>query len=192
MNINHELLQFYIYKKLIKRKAAAEILEECDKRKISVRDYLIAREVITDTTELPARAAYYCMPSIEIDMLDIDDNLRNKFTYAFMKKHKVIPVLEDKNGTIIVATGKPLDCHALSALSAQFTGKYDYILVPPAQIDRYIDSISAVESTKSALSDLNSEKTDQQLTAISEGSSVSSESDVINNPAVRLVDSIIK
>ncbi|MBR2850289.1 MAG: type II/IV secretion system protein, partial [Clostridia bacterium] len=56
----------------------------------------------------------------------------------------------------------------------------------------YIDSISAVESTKSALSDLNSEKTDQQLTAISEGSSVSSESDVINNPAVRLVDSIIK
>ena len=192
MNINHELLQFYIYKKLVKRKKSAEILAECKAKGHGVREYLLTKEVITEVSELEARAAYYCMPCVEIDMLDIQDGLFEKFTYEFMKKHKIIPVSEDKNGVILVATGKPLSCQAMSALSTQFNAKYDFVLVPPVQIDRYIDSISAKESTESAISDLNSEKTDKLLQALGGETSVSSESEVINNPAVRLVDSIIK
>ena len=192
MNINQELLQFYAYKKLIKRKEASEILDECTTRKIGARDYLLLKEVITEASELEARAAYYCMPSVEIDMLDIDQRLFELFSYDFMKKHKIIPVWEDKNGTVTVATGKPLDAHALSALSTRLAGKYDFVLVPPVQIDRYIDSISAVESTKNALYDLNSEKTDKLIMALGGEATVSSDNDVINNPAVRLVDSVIK
>ena len=75
MNINKELLQFYTYKKLIKRKKAPEILQEFKARKSNVRDYLLAKEMITETNELEARAAYYCMPCVESDMLDIDDHL---------------------------------------------------------------------------------------------------------------------
>ena len=44
MNINHELLQFYVYKKLVKRKDSPEILEECERLNIGVRDYLLAKE----------------------------------------------------------------------------------------------------------------------------------------------------
>ncbi len=192
MNINQELLNFYAHKKLIKRREAPEILEECETRKIGVRDYLLLKEVITENSELEARAAYYCMPSVEIDMLDINKDLFSLFTYDFMKKHKIIPVWEDQNGVVTVATGKPLDSHALSALSTRLSGKYDFVLVPSVQIDRYIDSISAVESTKNALSDLNSERTDKLITSLGGETALSSENDVINNPAVRLVDSIIK
>ena len=192
MNINHELLQFYVYKKLVKRKKSAEIIAECKKSGHGVREYLLTQEVITETSELEARAAYYCMPCVEIDMLDIQDRLFEKFTYEFMKKHKIIPVCEDKNGVILVATGKPLNCQTLSALSTQFAAKYDFVLVPPVQIDRYIDSISAKESTESAIKDLKSEKTDKLIQALGGETSVSSENEVINNPAVRLVDSIIK
>ena len=148
--------------------------------------------MITEVSELEARAAYYCMPSVELDMLDIDDHLFEKFTYDFMKKHKIIPVCEDKNGMILVATGKPLNCHSLSALSTQFAAKYDFILVPPVQIDRYIDSIAAMENTKSAIYDLNAEKTDKVIQSLGGETTVSSDNEVINNPAVRLVDSIIK
>ncbi len=192
MNINQELLQFYIYKKLVKRKKSAEIIAECKKGGHGVREYLLSQEAITEVSELEARAAYYCMPCVEIDMLDIQDRLFEKFTYEFMKKHKIIPVSEDKNGVILIATGKPLSCQAMSALSTQFAAKYDFVLVPPVQIDRYIDSISAKESTESAISDLNSEKTDKLIQALGGDTSISSESEVINNPAVRLVDSIIK
>lgn len=193
MNTNYELLQFYIYKHLVRRKDADAILEECQRLKISVRDYLLAKEIITETAELEALGEYYCMPSVEIDMLEIDKALFDLFSYDFLKKHKIIPISYDKNGVLLVATGKPLNCHTRSALAVQFSGPIDYILVPAAQIDRYVDSVSAVVSTMSALEDLHSEKS-EQLAAAQRGEGVSAvqEDDVINNPAVRLVDSIIK
>ncbi len=193
MNTNYELLQFYVYKKLVKRKDVDEILAECNRLNVGVRDYLLAKEVVTETMELEALAEYYCMPYVEIDMLDIDKELFDLFTFDFMKKHKIIPISFDKNGLLLVATAKPLDSHTISALSVQFGGKCDYILVPPVQIDRYVDSIAAVISTTEALNDLNTEKAEKQLRFLQKGAqSAESDSDVINNPAVRLVDSIIK
>ncbi|MBQ3597719.1 MAG: type II/IV secretion system protein [Clostridia bacterium] len=193
MNTNYELLQFYIYKHLVRRKDADAILEECQRLKIPLRDYLLAKEIITETAELEALGEYYCMPSVEIDMLEIDKALFDLFSYDFLKKHKIIPISYDKNGVLLVATGKPLNCHTRSALAVQFSGPIDYILVPAVQIDRYVDSVSAVVSTTSALEDLNSEKS-EQLAAAQRGEGVLAvqEDDVINNPAVRLVDSVIK
>lgn len=194
MNINHELLNYYVYKKLVNRKEKDQILAECERLNVSVRDYLLAKEYITETTELGAVAEYYDMPYIEIDMLDIDRSLFDLFSFAFMKKHKIVPVCFDKNGVLLVATGKPLNFNSLSALSTQFACKYDYVLVPPVQIDRYVDSISAVISTTLALDDLNSGRIEGQLKdVLSAGdANVSKEDEVINNPAVRLVDSVIK
>ena len=126
-------------------------------------------------------------------MLEIDKALFDLFTYDFMKKHKIIPVSYDENGVLIVATAKPLSCHTRSALSVQISAKIDYILVPAVQIDRYVDSVSAVVSTASALEDLNSEQSEQLAVAQpGENVAIVQEDDVINNPAVRLVDSIIK
>ena len=194
MNINHELLNYYIYKKLVNRKDKDAILADCERLNVSVRDYLLAKEYITETSELSAVAEYFDMPYVEIDMLDIDRSLFDLFSFSFMKKHKIVPVSFDKNGTLLVATGKPLNVNSLSALATQFACKYDYVLVPPYQIDRYVDSISAVISTSLALNDLNSGKIDQQIKEVqsSAETSVSKEDEVINNPAVRLVDSIIK
>ena len=194
MNINHELLNYYVYKKLINKKDKEQILSECESLNVSVRDYLLAKEYITETSELEAVAEYFDMPYVEIDMLDIDRSLFDLFSFSFMKKHKIVPVCFDKNGVLLVATGKPLNVNSLSALSSQFACKYDYVLVPPVQIDRYVDSISAVISTSLALNDLNSGKIDQQLKEVQSAgeATVSKEDEVINNPAVRLVDSVIK
>ena len=194
MNINHELLNYYVYKKLINKKDKDQILSECERLNVSVRDYLLAKEYITEASELSAVAEYYDMPYVEIDMLDIDRSLFDLFSFSFMKKHKIVPVSFDKNGVLLVATGKPLNFNSLSALSTQFACKYDYVLVPPVQIDRYVDSISAVISTTLALDDLNSGKIEGQIKEVQNinESSVSKEDDVINNPAVRLVDSVIK
>ena len=193
MNINEELLQFYVYKHLIKRKDVDRVLEESKKLGTNVRDYLLVKEYTTETQELDALGEYHCIPSVEIDMLDIDEELFEKFTFEFMKRNKVIPVSIDKNGTLLVACGKPLDCNAISSIAVCFPGKVDYVLTPPIQIDRYIDSIAAVESTSMALNDLNSEK-DQKIFSqqLDDESLVLKNDDVINNPSVRLVDSIIK
>ena len=157
MNINHELLQFYIYKKVIKKKQAPKILEDATRVGVSVRDYMLAKEYVTEQGELPVLGEYYCMPQAEIDLLDIDKSLFDLFTFEFMKRHKVIPVSINVEGTLLLAVGRPLDCCALSAIASKIIAPIDTVLVPPAQIDRYIDSIAAVLSTSAALDDLNVE-----------------------------------
>ena len=193
MNLNAELLQFYVHKKLVKRKDADAVLEDAKRLNLNIRDYLMSKEIITEVTELEALAEFYCMPGIEMELLDIDKGLFDVFTFDFMKKHKVVPIGYDPNGTLLVASGKPMDCYARSAISVQLTCNCEYILVPSVQIDSYVDTVAAAVSTKTALSDLNTEKEEQQANALlnsSQGATV--EGDVINNPAVRLVDSIIR
>ncbi len=193
MNINRELLQFYIYKKIIKKKQAEQILEDCTRLNVPVQEYMLAKEYITEARELPVLGEYYCMPYVEIDLLEIDKSLFGLFTFEFMKRYKVIPVCMSLEGKLLIATGKPLDCSAMSAINSQIISPVDYVLVPPVQIDRYIDSIAAVESTSEALDDLKSEG-DAALFSGKKGDGTEDviENDAINNPSVRLVDSIIK
>ena len=78
MNIDYELLQFYVYKKLIKKKQAEAILSECKRLHTPVREYLLTKEYVTEVAELEALSEYYCIPCAEIDMLDVDKSLLNK------------------------------------------------------------------------------------------------------------------
>ena len=195
MNINYELIQFFVYKKILKRNEVDKIIEECTKLDMPVDEYLILKEYCTEITALEAMAEFYCMPCVELDMLDIDKELLEKFSYEFLKKQKIVPVtLDTKNNKMLLAVGRPADCNALSTIAISFFCDFDIVLVPSVQIDRYIDSIVAVISTSLALSDLNSEKDNKMFADAKSQMQVIAfkEEDVINNPAVRLVDSIIK
>ena len=194
MNVNKALLDCYVRKKLIKKRNVRAILEECKRLNVGVREYLFSREIITETAELSALGDYYAIPATEIDMFDVDRELFDRLTYNFMKKHKVVPIKRNSDGVYIFAIGRVLDCHTVASLAARFDdGKFDFILVPPSQIDRYVDSVSAVASTSMALKDLNTERDEKsEQTADVRVSDVSEESEVINNPAVRLVDSVIR
>ena len=81
MDINKELLQFYVYKKTIKKKQSEKILEDCKRLNVSVREYMLAKEYTTDVRELPVLGDFYCMPYVEIDMLDIDKSLFDMFSF---------------------------------------------------------------------------------------------------------------
>lgn len=194
MNINEDILQFYLYKKLIKKKDVDSILTESKRLNIPVRSYMLAKEYTTETTELEALSEYYCMPYIELDMLEADKSLFDSFSLDYMKKNKFVPVSVDKNGVLLIAVGKPLDFNAMSAVASVYNGPVDTILTSPTQIDRYLDSVSAVKSTSDALHALNTESDDKMFAdmKVTQLGDISSADDVINNPAVRLVDSIIK
>ena len=189
MNINRELLQFYVYKKVIKRKQVDRILEDCERLGVSVRNYMLAKEYVTEATETAVLSEFYCVPHVELELLDIDRSLFDIFSFEFIKRYKVVPVSMSLEGRLLIATAKPLDCASMSAISSQVVCPIDYVLVPSSQIDRYVDSISAIMSTTAALDDLN---TEGDTTLFSGHTDDIVENDVVNNPSVRLVDSIIK
>ena len=45
MNINYEALQFFILKKVIKRKDAKAVLDECERLNMSAEQYLVAKDI---------------------------------------------------------------------------------------------------------------------------------------------------
>ncbi|NLB61761.1 MAG: hypothetical protein GX802_04985, partial [Clostridiales bacterium] len=162
MNLNFELLQYYQFKRVIKRKERNIIFAECERLGLPVEKYMIAKQYATEVSALPALGEFLSLPYAEMDMFDVDREFLDKFSLALMKKHKIVPVSVDKNGILLLAVGKPLDFVAMSTIATIYTGKIDYAYVPSVQIDVFIDSIAAVLSTTSALESLQKDK-DQAL-----------------------------
>lgn len=193
MNITQQLLQCYIAENIIDESDVHKIQEDVQHLNVSVQEYMLLKEYTTSVGQLPALGSYYSMPYVEIDMLDIEKSVLEMFTFEFMKRHKIVPVCMSINETLLVATARPLDCSAISAISSEFIGQVDYVLVPEDQIDRYVDSIAAVKSTSDALHDLNSEGNAKLLASKrTDAGNETVDEDVVNNPSVRLVDSIIR
>ncbi len=194
MNYNFELLQFYIYKKVIKKNQRDRILEDCERLKMPVDKYVLVKGICTETAQLPALGEFFNMPYAQMDMFEPDDELLHKFNFKVLKRLKIVPINIDRNGVLLVAVGRPLDFNGISLLATVYTGKMDFVLVPPSQIDRLLDSKAAVISTAAALASLQKAKDDEILEA-AQGPDIAAlptNNDVINAPAVQLVDSIIK
>lgn len=195
MTLDFEILQFFAYKKVIKRKQINPILAECLRLNVPAEKYLIAEGHCTEITALAAMGEFFCLPYIEMDMLEVDEELLENFNLSFLRRQKFVPVfMDERTGTLVVAVARPLDFISLSAISTFHSGALEFILVPSVQIDVYLDSLMAVKSTKVALDNLQKEK-DKRLidkANATNDSRVEQEADVINAPAVKLVDSIIK
>ena len=194
MDLNYEILQYYAYKKIIRRRQMKSIYEDCTRLHMPIEAYMTAKGYCTQVTALAAMGEFFCMPYCEMGLLEVDRSLLQNVTFAFLRKHKFIPVSVDKKGVLLVAVARPLDVSAMSMVSQIYIGPKDFILVPSVQIDIFIDSIVAVQSTADALQDLQ-ENRDRELTDAARDlptSLIEKDDDVINNPSVRLVDSVIK
>lgn len=75
MDINYELLQYYAYKKIIKRKQIKAIYDECTRLGVPIESYMQAKAYCTEVEALPVLGEFYCLPYTEVDMLDIDKSL---------------------------------------------------------------------------------------------------------------------
>ena len=195
MDLNYEILQYYVYKRVIKHRQMKEIYEDCTRLNMHIESYMVAKGYCTQVTALAALGEFFCLPYCEMDMLEVDKSLLENVTFAFLRKHKFVPVSMDKSGKLLVAIARPLDLSAMSMISQVYVGPLDFILVPAVQIDVFIDSIVAVQSTTTALEDLQRAKDRDMVNAARDDlppSVIDREDDVINNPSVRLVDSIIK
>ena len=195
MDINYEIVQYYIYKKIIKKKLRDKVLEDCKRLNMTVEKYMQVKNYSTEVQALPALGEFYNLAYAEIDMFDFDDDLADQYNLNFLKKIKAVPIFKTEAGVLLVAIGKPLDFNAVSMISTIYTGQIEYVLVPPTQIDVLMDSILAVRSTTSALETLQTESDKQLLrdaNATDNSNSIANIDDIINAPSVRLVDSIIK
>ena len=188
MNVNEEIMRYLITYGKISEERAASVLSMTEDVNVFLPRYIVANAILSEIDVTEVLAKYYGLPYIDIGLLDIDRDLVNEFTTAFLRKHKLVPVKKDKvNNSLLLAVSEPLDPISRSAIAHFHGGKVNCIMCAESQVYGFIDSIAAVKSTTTALTDLQS-VTDENA----ELSTDTEETDVMNAPAVRLVDSIIK
>lgn len=192
MNINAELLDLYVKKKLVNKRDAEGFLAAAEKENCDIREYLYKKELINEISELDVLSEYYHTPSIELDMLRVDRSVLSDISLDYLKKNKFLPIKKDENGVMIVAVANPLGVSAKSAVSAIYGCPVDYVLTTASQLERRINSIAAQDSMNTALDEIHNgdPKLAERINAGLGGENYSDET--VDNPGVRLVDSIIK
>lgn len=192
MNLNAAVIQYLLAKKMIKKKDADVMESELARQDIDIFTYLKDTKFVSLSDAAVVVGEFSYIPSIDLGMLTVNRDLCEQFSFPFLRKHNFVPVQKDED-VLVIATGHPFDMSLYSALHAIYPGPVEYILTPSKQIDLYINSIEAVSSTASALDVLNKEQQDNAKKAdLANQEALESELGVLNAPAVRLVDSIIK
>ena len=191
MNINTQLVEFFAERGFISEAEFAQIFDECEKSQKLVYEYLIENKQFPETQLMEALAEYCCLPYIDAEMLRIDSALLKSMNLTYLKRLKVMPVCIDASGTLIVAIARPFSIAARSATASIHTGKREYILVAPSKLERCIDAVLTVQSTAKALDSIgNEQQFNDSSNADAEKAQI--DIDIVNAPAVRLVDSIIR
>lgn len=199
MNLNTELARLYLERGLIDEHEMLNVVERSNELGISVDKYMIETKKYKEEDVYSALSEFYCMPYVQMEMLDPDPVIVHKYSVSFLRKNCIVPISVDPSGTLVVAIGRPYDPMALSAAHLMHRGRVEYILVSPADIEKRLNSTEAVISTENALDSLEKErekKYGEGSIKYFDGTIVAAEKaneeEVSNAPAVRLVDSIIR
>ena len=189
MNYDVELLRLCAKKRVFKKNQIPVIFNEfkADETAATIEQFLIDKKYGTEDKIWSALGMLLNLPYTEMDMLEPDPELIAKFNTYFMRVYHLVPVCIDK-GILIVAIANPRDLNVRTLIRSYYQGPLDFILVPPHQMEVFIDSISATTNTSKALEDLQNEST----TIMEENAEIEAFNDTINAPAVRLVDSILR
>ena len=187
-----DLLHLYVVEKVISSANEKNYASQIEKAKISVPDFLIQNKLASEESVYKVLAKYCEVPYSKFDILEVDQSLIDKFGLNFMRKHKVVPIKVCENNTLIVATSNVQDIVNLQAIKLKHLGDISYLLVSPKELNEYLNSLLASRSTTSAVQDM---QTDNVINGSGEKANDKADGDaddVINAPAVRLVDSVIK
>ncbi len=189
--MNSQFLRLYTARGLLDEKIAEKI-DKLTADDVSARDMAIKNQYFTEKEELPVLSEYYGLSYSELDSLDIDESLADRFSYELMKKHSFIPVSIGIDGVLTVAVGKPVSPYTSAVLASSFACDYRFVLVAESEIEAYVESAAATARTTGAIRELKEEAAGHSAARLRTDRGSLNDADSVNNPAVRLVDSIIK
>ncbi len=195
MNRNNDLLHFFVEKSIISAEQAETVRRECKGKEAHYLNSITKNSFAEEKMLYKALAEYCAVPFSEMDMLTADKELLSRFNLNYLKTKKILPLYVDNNGVLITAISNPMNIEVLAVLALVHIGEADFIVVPPLQLERYIDSLLTSKATSDAIENISREARDRDTASSAsavDAIAQSGEDDKVNAPAVQLVDSIIK
>lgn len=133
-------------------------------------------------------ASYLGYDYYNIDTIRIDENLVKTLTYEWISKYKIIPLtFDESNQRYILATSNPFDFNAINIAYALFGTHSQIVVCPDTKLVRIQSRIFAKNEMNQTIAAYNK----QENLLEKEHIVGMDEADLVNSPAVKLVDSCL-
>lgn len=164
------------------------ILEKINVEEKPFNEFLIQEKIINEEQLSQVLASYFGYDYYNIDTICIDENLVKSLTYEFISKYKIIPLtFDDLNKRYIIASSNPFDFNAINIVYALFGMNAQIVVCPDTKLVRIKSRIFAKNEMNQTIATYNK----QENLLEKEHIVGMDEADLVNSPAVKLVDSCL-
>ena len=164
------------------------ILEKINVEEKPFNEFLIQEKIINEEQLSQVLASYFGYDYYNIDTICIDENLVKSLTYEFISKYKIIPLtFDDLNKRYIIASSNPFDFNAINIVYALFGMNAQIVVCPNTKLVRIKSRIFAKNEINQTIATYNK----QENLLEKENIVGMEEADLVNSPAVKLVDSCL-
>lgn len=164
------------------------ILEKINVEEKPFNEFLIQEKIINEEQLSQVLASYFGYDYYNIDTICIDENLVKSLTYEFISKYKIIPLtFDDLNKRYIIASSNPFDFNAINIVYALFGMNAQIVVCPNTKLVRIKSRIFAKNEMNQTIATYNK----QENLLEKENIVGMDEADLVNSPAVKLVDSCL-
>ena len=111
----------------------------------SILQALVQASVIDEVLALQAVAAYFKLPFKRIQAVEVDADVFGMLATDFLKAKQVLPICRTEQG-LVVGISDPADIFLIDDLKRRLRGNLRLVVVPPADILKVIEDLSATPS----------------------------------------------
>lgn len=168
------------------------IIEKASNEDISFSELLIKDDLANEEQFANACATLFGFEYLNIDKIAIDENIVKTLTFDFISKYKFIPLAFDQSSNrYIVILSNPFDPNALRLIYAMFG--YDALIVvtTSSKLVRIQARVFSKNEIYQTIQDYNKQEAVEEAISANALSVDFENADLINSPAVRLVDSCL-
>ena len=89
MELDKEFLKHLEFRKVIKSSDIEGLISESKSKQQSLDELIVNKKLMTETELNAVVAEFFGMPYAEIEMLDIDKSLLERFSISYLKKNNI-------------------------------------------------------------------------------------------------------
>ncbi len=189
MNLNNIYAAFFRKNRLLPTAVLKKMVNNTNLTKSSlVSDILVAHPTL-ETKIASSIADMLNIPFVEPGIITIDKKLVENFSFSFLKRHSVLPLMITEDNILIVAISDLTDVSICNKVNMNFDGRIEFVFSSRSDINKEIASFESMQDTAQALEDIIEEKADDDA---AKPEVYENPLDTLNAPSVKLVDSIIR
>lgn len=204
--INEEIIKLILARKYVEVGKLRKAVEECEDTKVRIENYLVDLKLLKEEHRAMVMAEYAKMSYLDIEGIEYNDKVVKMVPQAFIEKFNIIPInafdgdgkpaivdsfRPDITGKIkyLVAISDPFNDKQINLVSALFGTNVDLVVSSPSKISKLNSVVFSKASINEAITQYSSE---EKLTMIDSTGDELEGADIVNAPAVKLADSILK